>query len=351
MRNRFLAFAVGGAALLAFPAAGLAHTITVSPGQSIQHAVNHAHRGDVIKVEEGVYRQSVAIRRNGITLNGAGADLKTGTVIKPGHAKRCQGGGSGICILSHNVGDARVRTKNTTVKGFLVRDFDDTGLIAVGARRTTITHNRFANDGEYGAAAFSSIRTKFVRNLATGNHEAGFYVGDSPHARALLRHNKARGNGSFGFFLRDSAHGRALNNTVVHNCLGIGVLNTGAPGDARRWLVKGNTARANNKFCKAEEGGPPISGTGIGLIGAKQTVVRDNSVRGNKPRNASAPFAGGIVIVSSKAFGGSDPSSDTIAHNFAFNNQPADIRWDGSGSHNRFRGNKCGTSQPPGLCG
>jgi hypothetical protein len=349
MRLRFLGLALGGAALLAFPATGMADTIDVFPGHSIQHAVNHAHRGDTIKVHDGVYHQSVAIRRNGLTLSGAGADLKTGTVIKPGHAKRCQGGGSGFCILSHKAGNKRVRTKNTTVKGFLVRNFDDTGLIAVGAKRTTIIRNRFAKDGEYGAAAFSSIRTKFVRNLSTGNHEAGFYVGDSPHAKALLRHNKARGNGSFGFFLRDSAHGRALNNTAVHNCLGIGVLNTGAPGTARRWLVKGNTVRKNNKFCKAQEGGPPISGTGIGLVGAKQTVVRQNSVRGNKPRQ-SAPFAGGIVTISSKPLGGSDPASDTVAHNFAFSNQPADLRWDGSGTDIRFRGNHCGTSQPNGLC-
>jgi Right handed beta helix region len=350
MRLRFLGLAIGGAALLAFPATGLADTIDVFPGQSIQHAVNHAKRGDVIQVHEGVYHQSVAIRRNGLTLKGSGADLQKGTVIRPGTAKRCQGGGSGICILAHKVGNHSVRTRNTTVKGFLVRDFDDSGVIAIGAKRTTIVRNRFANDGEYGTAAFSSIRTRFAHNLSTGNGVAGFYVGDSPHAKAVLRHNKARGNGSFGFFLRDSAHGRALNNTVVHNCLGIGAINTGAPGGSRRWLIEGNTVRQNNKFCKGEEGGPPTSGTGIGLIGARRSVVRDNSVRGNVPRQP-APFAGGVVVISSKSFGGTDPTHDLIAHNFAFGNQPADIRWDGSGGHNRFRNNHCGTSQPSGFCG
>jgi hypothetical protein len=39
-----------------------------------------------------------------------------------------------------------------------------------------------------------------------------------------------------------------------------------------------------------------------------------------------------------------------MRHNFAFNNQPADIRWDGTGAHNRFRNNRCNTSQPPGFC-
>ena len=216
MRLRFLGLALGGVALLAFPATGMADTIDVFPGHSIQHAVNHAHRGDTIKVHDGVYHQSVAIRRNGLTLSGAGADLKTGTVIKPGHAKRCQGGGSGFCILSHKAGNKRVRTKNTTVKGFLVRNFDDTGLIAVGAKRTTIIRNRFAKDGEYGAAAFSSIRTKFVRNLSTGNEYSigghpfepynpalilgGLETGVSPlemaHAYETLAENGARVSGT-----------------------------------------------------------------------------------------------------------------------------------------------------------
>ena len=60
MRLRFLGLALGGAALLAFPATGMADTIDVFPGHSIQHAVNHAHRGDTIKVHDGVYHQSVA---------------------------------------------------------------------------------------------------------------------------------------------------------------------------------------------------------------------------------------------------------------------------------------------------
>jgi hypothetical protein len=347
MRRYLLGLAVGVAGLLAVPATSFADVIDVFPGESIQHAVHQAHRGDVIKVHEGIYHQSVQIKKNGLTLKGAGADLKNGTIIRPGKSKRCQGGGAGICILSHRVGHNRVRTKNTTVMGFLVRGFDGIGVLAIGAKRTTISRNRLANDGEYGGAAFSSIRTRFAHNLATDNGEAGLYVGDSPHAKAVLRHNKARGNGSFGFFLRDSAHGRALNNTVVHNCLGSGVVNTGAPTNAKRWLIKGNNVNKNNKFCK---GNPPVSGTGIGLLGARRTVVRHNSVRNNKPSKSGTPFAGGILVISSKSFGGTDPARDRISNNVAFGNQPADIRWDGSGFRNRFENNSCNSSQPSGLC-
>jgi Right handed beta helix region len=347
MRRHFLGLAVGVAGLLAVPATSFADVIDVFPHESIQHAVNRAHRGDVIQVHEGIYHQSVAIRKNGLTLKGSGTDLKNGSVLRPGHTKRCGGGQAGICIRAHKNRGHRVRTKNTSVKGFLVKGFDGIGVITQGGKRTAIAHNKFASDGEYGTAAFSSIRTKFTHNLSTGNDEAGFYVGDSPNAKAILRHNKARGNGSFGFFLRDSAHGRALNNTVVHNCLGIGVINTGAPGGARRWLIKGNNATKNNKFCK---GNPPVSGTGIGLLGAKRTSVRKNSVRDNQPSQPAAPFAGGIVMFSTKQLGGTNAAHNLIARNFAFGNQPADIRWDGNGVANRFVGNKCNTSQPNGLC-
>jgi parallel beta-helix repeat protein len=347
MRRHLLGLAVGVAGLLAVPATSFADVIDVFPGESIQHAVNRAHRGDVIKVHDGNYRQSVAIRKNGLTLKGSGTDLENGSVLRPGHSKRCGGGQAGICIRAHKNHGNKVRTNKTVVKGFLVKGFEGIGLITEGGKHTTIAHNRFAGDGEYGTAAFSSIGTKFTHNLSTGNDEAGFYVGDSPHANAVLRHNKARGNGSFGFFLRDSAHGVAQNNTVVHNCLGIGVLNTSAPTNAKKWLIKGNQVNKNNKFCK---GNPPVSGTGIGLLGARSTVVRHNRLRNNKPSKPGAPFAGGIVVISSKSFGGTDPARDTISNNSALGNRPADIRWDGSGFGNHFENNNCNLSQPSGLC-
>ena len=92
MRRRWLGLGIGITALLAFPATSLARTIDVFPGDSIQHAVHKAHSGDVIRVHQGVYRGSVEITKNGLTLKGSGIDRKKGTVIKPRNTKRCQGG-------------------------------------------------------------------------------------------------------------------------------------------------------------------------------------------------------------------------------------------------------------------
>jgi hypothetical protein len=349
MRHRFLGLGIGAAALLAFPATSLGRTIDVFPGDSIQHAVHKAHSGDVIKVHEGAYRGSVEITRNGLTLEGSGIDKKNGTVIKPKKTKRCQKGTSGICVLAHREGGKRVRTKDTDIHGFLVRGFKGSGFIAIGAKRTTVDHNKFSDDGEYGAAAFGSIRTKFLHNLAAGNEEAGFYVGDSPQSRAIVRGNRARANGSFGFFLRDSSHGSALRNEAVHNCLGIGLINTGAPGGVRNWHIFDNEADSNNQFCKGEGGGPPISGTGIGLLGATDTLVRSNSALSNTPAQP-VPFSGGILVASGKPLGGTTGSHNRVVHNQAFKNKPADLVWDGEGKDQKFRQNRCDSSLPSGLC-
>ena len=56
------------------------------------------------------------------------------------------------------------------------------------------------------------------------------------------------------------------------------------------------------------------------------------------------------MLVSSKPLGGTNPAHDLIARNFAFGNVPADIHWDGTGGQNRFKGNRCDTSQPSGFC-
>jgi parallel beta-helix repeat protein len=348
MRHRSLAVGIGAAALLVFPATSFGDKIDVFPGDSIQQAVNQASRGDVIKVHQGVYHQSVQIKKNRLTLKGAGADSGHGTVIKPKKTKRCQGGGAGICILPHRNGAKKVRTKNTRIKGFLIRGFEDSGALAIGARNTTILKNKFAGDGEYGTAAFSSIGTKFLHNVAVGNGVAGFYVGDSEHAQATLRGNKARGNGEFGFFLRDSSRARVVDNKALHNCSGIALLNTDAPGDVHRWRLQDNETRTNNKFCKGEGGGPPISGIGIAVLGASKNVIRDNTVEGNRPRKPS-PLAGGIVV---GAFpGGSVADHNLVERNHAEGNQPADLVWDGQGTGNVFADNSCSTSQPNGLCG
>lgn len=351
--QRSLATAVAAAALagaLSAPAPAAARTIDVFDGEWIQGAVKRAEAGDRIVVHPGVYHQSVQIKKNGLTLDGARA-TSDGTVIVPSRStRRCSGGEDGICVLAHRTNGNRVKTSGTEISGFLIRGFPGSGLLALGAKNTVIRDNSFINNGEYGGFALASTRTKFLHNRARGSDEAGLYVGSSPNARAVLRGNRARRNGVFGFFLRDAAHGVAINNQVARNCMGIALVNTGEPGGVHHWKVRGNDVLKNQAQCPGGGGEPAITGTGIGLIGARGNLVRSNLVVGNRPADPSAFAPGGIVLVSSVPFGGSPAANNRIRRNWAFRNAPDDIAWDGDGQGNRFLRNRCDTSQPGGLC-
>ena len=343
MHKTLFAVGIGVAGLLVLPSISAAKTIEVHRGQSIQHAVNRAAPGDTIHVHQGTFHESVEIKKDDLALKGEWTVEPRGTIVeRPKHGRRCGHGAAGFCIAP--------RTTGTSITGFVVRGFKDFGAIAEAARNTAFAHDRFVNNGAYGVAAFSSKRTQFRHNVAKGSGEAGFYVGVSKRARAVLKDNIAISNGSFGYFLRDSSHGRVIDNEAKGNCLGIGLINTGAGGGVRAWSVRQNDVRRNNKFCPPAEGAPPISGTGIALLGAKKNSIRRNAVLRNRPGQDSPPFAGGIVMFSSKPLGGTVSSQNLIRGNDAHDNLTADIRWDGKGKGNRFRHNHCDTSQPGGLC-
>ena len=354
------ASALGGAlsaALVATSASAAAQrTIVVGPGQSIQAAVDRASPGDTVLVKRGVYHQSVQIRTNGITLRGSG-DFRGGTVIEPPASfpkTLCNAafGPTGVCILAKKVnamtGAVITPVRADTVTGLLVAGFPANGVFGYGTVGLRVTRVVAAGDGDYGISRFVSTGTLFANDIAIGNHEAGFYVGDSPDADTVVRDNLAVGN-QFGIFIRHAREVLVVGNRVHGNCQGILVLDDGQPGGAGSSVIRGNSVVKNNKFCPAH-GDTPVStqGGGILLLGATRTLVTHNSVAGNSGRQINS---GGILVVSAKALTkGSDPNFDTVAFNSAFRDHPADLIWDGTGAHVTFRGNHCGTSVPPGLC-
>ena len=204
------------------------------------------------------------------------------------------------------------------------------------------------DDGDYGISRFESTATLFANDIAIGNDEAGFYVGDSPNAATVVRNDKAVGN-QFGIFVRHARGVTVMNNRVSGNCQGVLVLDDGQAGGAGNAVIEGNSVFRNNKLCPANEDTPiPTQGGGILLLGATQTKVVDNSLKGNMGNKLNS---GGIVVASaSHLTGGSDPEFDTIAHNTAFRDKPADLIWDGTGNSINFVGNYCKTSIPTGLC-
>jgi Right handed beta helix region len=353
MRKAFLSLALAvsafGVTLASGPAAQAA-TIDVFPGDSIQAAVNHASPGDLIVVHPGTYSESVLIKKNFLTLRGSGSSA-TGTVLVPPteETTRCLHGGAGFCVFGHRDENGQpIAVRGTTITGFLVNGFPAFGGVAFGAKNTTFAHDVFTGNGEYGVTAFGSQGTRFLYNESSGSGVAGFYLGDSPFATALAQGNRSHDNGFTGFLIRDASHGVITNNRLYGNCSGMAFLNTGAPGGVHGWSATENQVYQNNRACPAQEG-PPASGVGIALLGARNILVRHNTVWGNHPTGETA-WSGGIVLADSKQDGGTVEAGNTIIENQAYHNQSADISWDGKGRNNDFIRNKCGTSNPDGLC-
>lgn len=330
--------------------------IFVPPGKSIQAAVNRARPGTTIQLGRGVYRQTVQIRTDGITLRGVG-NSRHGTVLRPPSRKPhtlCTSafGVTAVCILAKKInvttGAVLLPVSNDTVTGMFVAGFPSNGVFGYGANGLTVTHVSAFDDGDYGISRFASTNTLFADDIAVGNDEAGFYVGDSPHADAVVRNDIAVGN-EFGIFVRHARHVTVFHNLATKNCQGILVLDDGQPGGAGNVVIARNAAIANNKFCpKNEETPVPVKGGGILLLGATNSLVIHNLVLGNK---GSQINSGGIRLLSAaKLTMGSNPDHDAVVANQAFHNRPADLIWDGTGVGNTFVANHCGKSIPAGLC-
>ena len=319
------------AGLLALAAPAQAATIEVFAGESIQEAVHQAQPGDTILVHAGTYTESVAIRKDYITLQGEGAS-DGGTVLMPGTDQRaCAHGAYGICVFSRERAVVGV-----TITGFEVNGFPVFGILGLGTTGLVIRDNLLADDGEYGAAAFGTVGTKMLDNVATGN-AIGLYIGDAARSRSEIAGNQLVDNHGMGLFLRSAAVGQIHDNVITGNCVGIWMLNEGTitPHD---WQIRDNTISANNDVCEAdEEGAPPFAGTGVLIFGGDDNTLTGNVIARN--RAGSGAYRGGVVLVSS--FDPSlAPDGNRVMGNTFIRNRP-NVSWDGTGRHNVIANNNC----------
>jgi len=340
--------AIAGMAAFVLPsAAAYGATINVAPGHSIQNAVNLAHPGDTVHVAAGTFAQSVEVTKS-INLVGEGQGA---TIIVPPssppskQSKVCFDPTAptefnGFCI--HGAIDSNFNVTAPVgpvhVSGFTVKNFNGVGVMFFGASSPQVDHVSALNNSDYGITAFVSTNDFFDSNIANKNGEAGFYVGDSPHANATVTNNEAMNNANAGIFVRDaSGPGSIANNSVRGNCIGIFFLNTGT--NPANWEAFGNLAAANDAVC---QGGPPTAGgIGIAVDGVNSVNIHDNLVQNNQPA-APVTIHGGVVVAD-------HASHTTVTNNQITKNFP-DIFWDRTGSANSFSGNLCHTSVPSGLC-
>lgn len=342
-------FALGLVVAVAPAQAG--RKVVVGPGQSIQAAVDAARPGTKIVVLRGTYRENVTVTKEGIDLIGLGAVLEPPASPQPSPCSDPENPAdvNGFCVLGDvdlDTGEVSEYVDHVSVRGFTIKGFPASGVVAFGARDASYVRNVAIDNGEYGFAAFASTGTRMLFNRTSGSGEAGLYVGDSPQANATLLGNDTSDN-LFGIFIRNALHASLVANRAHDNCVGVLVLGD-APGPAGDLKLIANAIRDNTKACPAEEEEelPAISGIGVALSGSTGVTVRGNLITGNVP-SGPTERKGGVVVVSGDA--GTPPTDNVIRGNIILRNEP-DLFWDGTGTGNVFAPNACRTSVPDGLC-
>ena len=354
-----LAVGIAAAQIGTVRADDLSPTVTVHPGDSIQKAIDAAKPGTTIVVEPGTYAENLVIPTDGITLRGGGGDDEDGgpaKLVPPAQFAPACGETStaviGICVadvvgFDPNTGPITKTVKDVHISNLTIKGFTDSGIFMADTSGSHVNGVHSLNNGGYGMFALSSSAVRFTNSVAEGNHEAGFYIGESPKADAVVSHNTAHGNG-IGAFFRDSRGGHFSDNTLNGNCVGMMVLNTGSgPSGAGDVVATDNTTDGNTLACPAGDG-PPLSGMGVAVFGADHVTLGDGTADDNTP-SGGTPASGGVVVGPTPRPNGA-PSSDVTIDEYSMDGNSTDLVVRGALSSVHLSDISCETSQPAALC-
>jgi nitrous oxidase accessory protein NosD len=271
------------------PQAQAARKIVVTPGQSIQAAVDRAEPGDTIFVEPGTYREAgracpfdasetcaVSVTKDQISLVG-----QTGK--KPVVLANSRGLSNGIAV-GNSLDCSSGRIDGSRIAGFTVKDFGVAGIAIDCVENWDLGYDTALHDGLYGLFVSYSDEGRLHDSAARGVTRAGIHVGLSADVR--VDHNVARDN-VMGFEVREDVRVTVDANAASENTAGIFELIM--PGDplerSRENLLLDNVVQNNDRPNKCATPSDPVCkiapGVGIAIAGGSHNVTLGNHVTGN----------------------------------------------------------------------
>jgi len=299
--------------------------------ETIQAAVNAASPRDLILVEPGRYPEEVEINDTPrLTIRG----LDRAGVVIDGERERYNG--------------IRTTVDDTVVENLTVRDTRGNGVYWTndvrGYRGSYITSIR---SGIYGIYAFSSERGRFEHCYASGSKDAGFYIGETRQADAVITDCIAERN-AMGYSGTNSGGNLVIRDSIWRdNAVGI-VPNTldsqaGAPqghenGGVR---IENNEIHGNNSLdVPMYTNAYAVSGTGIAIAGGVGNDVVDNDITDHDNY--------GVVAFPMLTDQGNlyKPTSNAIAQNRVRGSGRADLALAAPATGNSFTGNDVDDTRP-----
>jgi hypothetical protein len=277
-----------------------AAVIKVSPGESIQAAIDAAFPGDTILVEPGIYEEAGSTA--GTTK--VGLHITTDNLRLIGKARPGQGE-DGKVILLHSgtqytgvyaapaacgpevpVGGCPDELQGFYIRGFTVQDFPGNGIQTRFVNGFKIIRNESANNEHNGIYPTISANGLVQNNVSYGALDTAMWVAASENVRVVG--NDLYGS-PIGLEVNVSVNVQVRHNDVHDNTVGIGLFHPNSAGNLPRedmgnWVVEHNNVYDNNLENPAPPGSfqgalPP--GVGILVLGVSDNVVAKNNVDNN----------------------------------------------------------------------
>jgi len=274
----------------------------VSPGESIQAAIDAASPGDTILVEPGVYQETGNAR---FGLHITTDNLRLIGKVKHHHKGKHHGGGAskvrlvkfgtqqtGVyaapagCGPEVGVGGCPDQLQGFEIRGFSVEDFPNNGIQTRFVKDFKIIRNESARNLENGIYPTISADGLVAANVSYGSLDTAMWVAASENVRVIGNDVSAS---PIGFEITVSNNVYASRNHIHGNTVGVGLFHPNAAGNAQlpemaNWVFEHNYIHDNNLPNPA----PPTSfqgalppGIGVLLLGVSNNVIAKNVVENN----------------------------------------------------------------------
>jgi len=252
------------------------------PSTTIQGAVGAASAGDTIYLYPGTYAETVDIETSGLSLIGNSCNGQRPSLINPNPGNT----DDGIRACGSRDPTCTTPADNLLFESFDVGDFDDNGILVVGAEGVTFrdivaTAGGTNQSMEYAVFPVFSNNVLVEDCVASGVSDAALYVGQSTNI--IVRNNEVFGNVA-GIEIENSANAEVYGNFAHDNTGGILVFKLpGLPTQLSQCHDVHNNISQNNNGPNYGSGtvGLVPQGTGMIILSNDASVFHDNTVTGN----------------------------------------------------------------------